>query len=179
MINLETYVKYQKNADLFSEHIAEIREFNKTLIEKYPWLRIKHYSDFDLYPEDAITGEEEYNFTWFDAIDPGWQLAFGLQMCDEIQRELERVNYVDQYSISEIKEKFGVLDWFSGGVPANSNLHEIEEKYEDLSKNYCRHCGKPNKWVLDDPYWIYYYCDDCKNKLEKRAGEHYKFREMK
>lgn len=174
MIDLKTYLNYSKSPDLFAEHIDEIREYNKALIQKYPWVEINHGA-YDPYPEQEITEDMNYNWTWLDAMEPGWRLAFGEQMCEEIQEELERTNSVNQYVILDIKEKFGVMDWHSGSIYDSSNVYEIEEKYEDLSKQYCLNCGKPNKWVLDDPYWIYYYCDDCKERLEEKG---LKFRRM-
>lgn len=174
MIDLKTYLKYQNNADLYSQHIDEIREYNKALIEKYPWLKIKDYNDFDPYPEEEINEDQEYNFTWLDEMPMGWRLAFSAQMCAELQQELERINFVDKYVVTQVKEKFGGLRWYTCGVPADSKLYDIVDKYEDLSFKYCMGCGKPVSWALDDPYWIYYYCDECKEKLEKEAGMAFK-----
>lgn len=176
MIDLKTYLSYSNNSELFAAHINEIREYNKALIEKYPWVEIKSTADYDPYPEKELADDTKYNWTWLDAIEPGWRLAFSEQLCKELQEELQRVDYVNEYVITDIKEKFGVLDWFSGPIPVDSKLDEIIEKYEYLSKNYCMICGKHNKWVRDDPYWIYYYCNDCKERLEKEEG--LRFRRM-
>ena len=176
MIDLKTYLNYSKSPDLFAEHIDEIREYNKALIQKYPWVEIINTGNYDPYPEQELTEDMRYNWTWLDAIEPGWRLAFSEQLCEELQKELERTNFVNAYVITDIKEKFGVLHWYSASEPAVSNVHEILEKYEELSKKYCMECGKPNEWILDDPYWIYYYCNDCKERLEKEEG--LKFRRM-
>lgn len=174
MIDLKTYLEYSSNPDLFATHVNEIREYNKSLIEKYPWVEIKNHSNYDPYPEHELTEDMRYNWTWLDAMEPGWRLAFGEQMCEELQKELERVDFVNEYCILEIKEKFGELRWGTGGIPADSKLFEIAEKYEDMSLNYCMNCGKPNEWVLDDSYFIYYYCNDCKEMLEREEGLKFK-----
>lgn len=163
MIELETYLRYQNNADLYSQHIDEIREYNKALVEKYPWLKIKDYNDFDPYPEEEMNDDQEYNFTWLDDMPTGWRLAFGEQMCEELQKELERVNYVDDYVILQVKEKYGSLRWYTGSIPIESTLYEIAEKYEDLSEGLCIRCGKPATWETTG--WIVPVCDECRNKL--------------
>lgn len=174
MIDLKTYLEYSSNPDLFATHVNEIREYNKSLIEKYPWVEIKNHSNYDPYPEQEITEDTHYNWTWLDAIASGWRLAFSEQLCTELQKELERTDFVNSYIITDIKEKFGVLDWSSDPIPIDSKLYDIVSKYEDLSKNYCMECGKPNRWILDDSYWIYYFCDDCKERLEKNEGLKFK-----
>lgn len=104
-------------------------------------------------------------YTEYDAMEPGWKKAFGKQMLDEIKAELIRVNYLHQYRIIDIKEKYGSLRWDSGGIPENSTLFKITNKYEQMSYDYCLHCGKPTKWVTRG--WITYICDDCAHTIRK------------
>lgn len=79
-------------------------------------------------------------------------------MCEEIKQELEENNLLDQYRISQIKEKYGQLCWYDFGS-TEKMLHEIIPKYEGLSKHTCICCGKPaTKMTLG---WISPYCDDC------------------
>ena len=169
MIDLKMYLEYSADPELFAGHIEEIREYNKFLIEKYPWVEIKNKNDFDPYPEKEFNEDTRYNWTWLDAIEPGWRIAFGEQLCEELQEELTRVNYVNEYLITDIKEKFGVLNWHSGPIPSNSKLYDIVEKYEDLSAKYCMQCGNTVEWMLDDPIWIYYYCDTCMKKGQEQG----------
>ena len=113
--------------------------------------------------QDAVNGRSDYTplfFPWY--VDPNYSRPYD--------------GFVLTSYEADIKEKFGVLHWYSASEPAVSNVHEILEKYEELSKKYCMECGKPNEWILDDPYWIYYYCNDCKERLEKEEG--LKFRRM-
>lgn len=165
MIDLATYLNYTKNSELFSSHIDEIRAYNYDLIKKYPWLKIKNPDDFDPYPDakEKVEIMEDYNFTWLDDMPTGWRLAFGEQMCEEIQQELERVNYVDEYDILQIKEKYGSLRWYTGAIPIESLLYEIVEKYEYLSEKTCIECGNPATYMTTG--WIMPICEDCKNKI--------------
>ena len=165
MIDLETYLEYNRDSDLYASHEDDIKEYNRNLVNNYPWLMVKVYNPLNKSYED----DTEFTSTWLDSMPDGWRCAFAKEMCDELQKELERVDVVNEYSITDIKVKFGVLSWSSGPIPSNSELYEIVEKYEELSKNYCMVCGKPTEWALDDPYWIYYYCSDCKAKGEKQG----------
>ena len=60
------------------------REYNKQLIEKYPFLM----------PYNIWTGEPiedyDYEYTWLDDMPDGWRNAFGLQMCEELKQALNK-----------------------------------------------------------------------------------------
>lgn len=152
MITLQQFLDYDYSSR--SEHIKEIREYNKALIAKYPWLEIKYYNDFNPYSESK---PNRYDWTWLDDMPEGWRIAFGEQMCDEIQKELERVNFVDEYRIVQVKEKFGGLRWYTDGVPATSKLDDIARKYERISEETCIECGRPATYRTTG--WICPYCD--------------------
>lgn len=203
-----------------------IKEYNKKLLDKYPWLTptndftgVKittkepgYYSACDDIPD------YDYEFTELDQMPNGWRLAFGEQMCEEIHQELVKFNFVNEYRILQIKEKFGGLRWYDNGIPIgkqeflgelqiltdaenyyanvpkdtdkeyykyvgkaeNGNLiynhyyihdkcmvHNIIEKYRDLSYLTCITCGKPAGWISQG--WISPYCPNCKNKIIKKT----------
>lgn len=70
---------------------------NKELIEKYPYLQII----------DVLTGKTmDSEFTWLDDLPEGWRKAFGLQMIEELDQILRKVDYQDKYQITQIKEKW-------------------------------------------------------------------------
>lgn len=128
------------------------KEYNKQLIEKYPFLL----------PRNRWTGkvpaDYDYSYTELDAMPDGWRKAFGEQMCQEIEEELEKYNLQNEYRISQIKEKYGSLCWYDFGCTGKI-LREIIPTYEKLSKRICIKCGKPaTKMTLG---WISPYCDDC------------------
>ena len=96
-------------------------------------------------------------FTELDAMETGWREAFGIQMCKEVKACLKKNNYLKQYRITQIKEKFGTLRWYDAGAPRE--LYDIINKYENLSYRTCIVCGRPAKYISHG--WISPYCEDC------------------
>lgn len=138
---------------------------NKSLIKKYPWL----------YPHYEWSGEKvkDYDYTWteLDAMPNGWREAFGELLCEEIQEELEKYNFVNEYSIVQIKSKFGGLRWYDNGYPSGSRLHEIIENYSACSEYICIYCGE-----LDVPCteaWIVPVCKNCIKKMNINDSDAY------
>lgn len=140
-------------------------DYNKRLIEKYPWL----------YPHYDWSGEKvkDYDYTWteLDAMPNGWRKAFGELLCEEIQEELERCNFVDEYSIAQIKEKFGELRWYDNGVPSGCRVHEIIENYSACSGYICISCGELDAPCTDG--WITPVCKNCIKKTNIKDPEAY------
>lgn len=137
------------------ENLEEIKQENKELLEKYPWL----------YPVSEYTSKPledyDYSFTWMDDIPLGWNIAFGKQMVEELGALLEKYNYQGEYSICQIKEKFGGLRWYDNGFPTEGyeEYKEWLDKYEELSFKTCIDCGKPAKYFTRG--WITPICEDC------------------
>lgn len=98
-------------------------------------------------------------YTELDAMEPGWRKAFGIQMCKEIKKELKKYNFLYKYRITQIKEKFGELRWYDSGIPKDSKIWDIIEKYSEISRKTCINCGKPATKISIG--WISPYCDDC------------------
>lgn len=114
---------------------------NRKLIKKYPWLQIRNIWTGEL------VNPENYEFTWLDDLPNGWQRAFGLKMVKELDKILRKANYQNEYRITQIKEKYGVLHWYDNGVPIII-INEYDKwlaKYEELSKHTCLICGKPGE----------------------------------
>ena len=145
---LETFWGKDEDRD-----INFIRKYNKELVDKYPWLK----------PYNVWTGklneDYDYEYTWLDDMPNGWRIAFGEQMCEEIQAELERVNYVNKYKILQIKEKFGGLRWYDSSIPTDCAIWDIITKYEAMSYKTCIICGAPATRITTG--WICPYCDNC------------------
>lgn len=93
---------------------------NKELIKKYPWLMPRNRFS------DEVDEDYDYSYTELDAMPDGWRKAFGEQMCEEIQRELEKFDFVDKFRVVQIKEKFGFLRIYTGGTPIGK-LSEVDE----------------------------------------------------
>lgn len=124
---------------------------NKKLIERYPLLL----------PHNRWTGrvseDYDYSYTELDGMLSGWRKAFGEQMCEEIREALIKADYLDEYRITQIKEKWGSLHWYSGAAP--QEVHDIVSKYEGTSQRICVNCGKPATKISLG--WISPFCDDC------------------
>lgn len=129
---------------------------NKALIDRFPFLMPRNRWT-DKIPEDF-----DYSYTELDAMPDGWRKAFGEQMCEEIRAELVRVDYLDKYRITQIKEKYGTLRWYDLGCTERM-LHEIIPKYESLSARTCIQCGEPATKISTG--WISPYCNGCAGKV--------------
>jgi len=130
-------------------------EENKKLIEEFPFLLPRNRWT------DEVSKDYDYSYTELDAMPPGWRKAFGIQMCQEIKNALIKANYLDDYRITQIKEKYGTLRWYDNGHP--KEVGDIITKYDFLSMCYCVQCGNPARYVSNG--WVNYYCEDCKNKI--------------
>ena len=93
---------------------------NKELIKKYPWL-LPHNRW-----TDKVSDDYDYSYTELDAMPDGWRKSFGEEMCEEIQKELEKCNAVEGYRILQIKEKYAMLRWYDSGSPIGI-LSEVDD----------------------------------------------------
>ena len=162
MITLEQYIDYTTRCgnEGFIEHQEEMKEWNKALIARFPWLT---------YEDDT-----SYYTTYLDDMPPGWYLAFGIQMCEEIDAVLKKYNITDYY-VSQVKEKYGGLCWYDTCTcdrEGHEELHKVIRKYELLSETTCCECGKPAHWISHG--WICPYCDECKERI---GGEYSEIKE--
>ena len=132
---------------------------NKKLCKRYPFIIIRDWKTDK--PTDC-------DFTYLDDMPDGWRKAFGIQMCEEIREILIKGNYLYDYRIAQIKEKFGALRWYDEGTP-DSIYREIQDiiyKYEKISAHICISCGKPATKISTG--WIMPFCDKCADKLSDR-----------
>ena len=140
-----------------------MNETHRVSVEKYPFLIIKSYWDGEKIPEE----EYNYEYTWYDEIPKGWAKAFGEQMCDELLEILEEGNFVNEYQIVQVKEKFGGLRWYDNGVPKSiwDKHNAWLDKYEALSYKTCVICGKPSTCVTSG--WVQPVCQECYDNMYK------------
>ena len=100
-------------------------------------------------------------YTELDALDKGWRLKFGKQLCKDIKKSLLKEGgrrRLKDYRILQIKEKWGRLCWYACG-DTSEIMEKIIPKYEELSYHTCINCGKPA--TKRSTGWICPYCDDC------------------
>lgn len=139
----------------------KIKMENKRLCKRYPFLQLRNPWT------DKIIKSGYY--TNLDEMPNGWRKAFGIQMCEEIREVLIKGNYLYDYRIAQIKEKFGALRWYDEGAP-NSIYRELQDiiyKYEEISERTCILCGWPATKISFG--WVSPFCDECAEKLSDRV----------
>lgn len=115
-------------------------EERKLLLKKYPFLWINGSDDSHL-----------------DCLPKGWRLSFGSELCKEIKKALLESDCLSNYTILQVKEKYGALRWYDAGSPVE--VSKIVEKYTRISEQTCIHCGKLATRITTG--WISPFCDDC------------------
>lgn len=160
---LDTYKKYFSTEDeeLRADLEKQILNYNKELIEKYQFLKLRN-----VWTDEEIN--ENNFYTWLDDMPEGWRIAFGLQMCEEIKQALledSEKTYTD-YRIHQIKEKYGQLRWYSSFDTEKTN--KIVDKYTRLSENTCIVCGQPAEYSTKG--WISPYCKKCAEDIVDRKN---------
>lgn len=144
----------------------KIKMNNKKLCKRYPFLIPRNRWTDKLMWNKTDKYSMPYFYTELDIMPNGWRRAFGIEMCEEIRKELIKCNYLYKYRIVDIKEKFGELRWYDNGAPAGSaeKIWKIIDKYTELSHHTCMICGRPAE-RSSDGYWLYTLCDKCKEKI--------------
>ena len=150
--------KYYLNLRNTLDNEKLIMEYNKELIGAYPWL--KPYNGYDplyIHPEGE-NPNYDYQWTMLDDMPDGWRLAFGKQLCDEIQEQYDKLSDEDKekFYLFQVKEKFGGLRIYTSSY--KKSIEEIIQKYSQLSEKICIVCGKPATYISKG--WICPWCDD-------------------
>jgi hypothetical protein len=133
---------------------------NWLLVKRYPFLRVTN----------QFTGQKiGLEVTWYDQIPEHWRKRFGMQMIRELRKILVKYDYLHNYSIGQIKEKYGSLRWYDNGYcgEMSKEYHEWLEKYETASTRCCFFCGNDSHMFTRG--WILPICDKC--DLDKKVGK--------
>lgn len=135
---------------------------NRELIKEYPFLLPRNVFT------DKVSNDYDYSYTLLDDMPKGWRLAFGEQLCRELKSVLIDEDFLNDYRVLQIKEKFGQLRWYDNY--GSEKIWKVISKYEDLSEHTCIECGNEGK-MMDIFGWISPYCDTCYEKVNKRIQE--------
>ena len=135
-----------------------IKVKNKKLIGRYPWLLPRNRWT------DKVPKNYDYTYTEAYCFPAGWRKAFFTEMHEELREELIRCNYLDKFRITQIKEKYGRLCYYTKGIPVDCRVDEIIHKYEHLSKYICIECGKLGVPNIPVNGWYSPTCEHCYNK---------------
>ncbi len=140
------------------------REKNKALCKQYPFLIPRSG-----WADKVIWERKAYDWTLADDFPVGWWKAFGLDLCQDMRKELERCHFLKSFRIVEIKEKFGELRIYTGPLPIDCNVMQIVDEYAALSQNICMICGKPDIPLTNINSWFKPYCRECFERIKKRV----------
>lgn len=127
------------------------KEVNKKLTERYPFLIPKNIYTLKV-PENY-----DYQYCLFkDEIPEGWWKRWGLEFLEDLNNVLVKHSFVDDLLIMQVKEKYGGLRFYTGGMPEEWYSHE--HAWEYISEHTCVKCGKfpvPMRYFS----WWSPYCD--------------------
>ena len=128
---------------------------NTELVERYPFLALRNAWTADII-EDY---DPERDGTYLDEMPRGWKIAFGEQMCEELRNELLRWDYLDDYRILQVKEKYGTLHWYDNGIPSGI----WSEQYLEIpiaDWQFVEWYEEEQKWPRNEFYKEYVYDND-------------------
>ena len=134
---------------------------NKRLVTRYPFLRPRNRW------ADKPGPSYRYGYTEWDAMPAGWRKAFGNELLEELREELIRCDYLEQFRIVQLKEKYGSLRLYTGPIPADSKIDQIIDKYEHISAYVCLSCGALDAPIIDNHGWYEPVCKKCWDRQEK------------
>ena len=166
-------------AKLNNQTTAKQRKANRELCRRYPFL-IPRYWSGKLAWDVKWDGRKEkaYFRTLAENFPSGWWEAFGIDLCEELRQDLIKCNYLYDFRILEIKEKWGGLRIYTGGLPEGSDAWKIIDDYTALSRNICICCGKPDVCMINMAGWIQPICYDCYYKRKKKMNRCFKRKKL-
>ena len=144
----------KKNNKRWETGTAKQRKRNKWLCKRYPFLIPRNVWT------DKVAWDKRYAYTLEDEFPRGWWKSFGLMLCEELREELIRCNYLRQFRLEQVKEKYGQLRVYFNAVPRYCHVNDIIRKYSTLSENICITCGRPDCYIVDTG-WISPECLGC------------------
>ena len=133
---------------------------NFILCKKYPFLIVRN----------RFTGKKYgYKTTELDYLPTGWRKTFGIKICKDIKNVLKKSSdknfWKKEYRITQIKEKYGSLRWYSGAIPVDvaDEYNKVIDKYEKISAETCISCGEKTE-IKNHSGWFEPICDICERK---------------
>jgi len=125
---------------------------NDALIKEYPFLCLTTARD-----------GSNHEATWLDLVPNGWRTSFMEDFCKELKKLLIKNKLLDDFYITDLSEKFGLLNMNSNTW--TPELGKLQEKYEIKSMMHCQVCGEYTKYKTKG--WIMYLCDRCYKEYTK------------
>lgn len=152
---IQIYLKPKDENDNTNYGFSYYRVKLTTNKRKYCWFKIVKWIDEEVLDRILFLP----TFTEWDAVEPGWNKAFGKQYLKDLKKQLKKDKMLYKWRITQIKEKYGTFILYCNyGSP---ELYNIINKYESLSWNTCIRCGKSATHTSKG--WVAPYCEDCVN----------------
>lgn len=130
------------------------RLLDRKINKQYPWLAYKNWKD----------QSDKYLSHYYD-MPRGWVIAFGKLLVSDIDKELKRCRFTGEFTILQIKEKYGELRFYHGGVPRDCDVDPIIENYTTISRRTCIQCGKFPVAIVNTGGWIEPMCEECFKRI--------------
>jgi len=90
-------------------------------------------------------------------VGDGW-LDMLLELSQKIQEFIDDGVETPEFSVVQVKSKFGGLRFYNNGCMPETEL--LIDEYEKKSAETCELCGKPAKSVVFG-HWYYTLCKNC------------------
>lgn len=139
-----------------------IKMYNKKLCKRYPFLVPRNVWT------DEVVWDYDYTWTELNCLEQGWRKSFGLQLMEDLRKELIKSNRLDKFRFDQIKEKYGSLRLYSHG--GTQEVFDILQNYEYISQFICGKCGNIHAKIVNWSGWYYPLCEKC-------WDNYYRFRE--
>lgn len=165
---------------------AQREEYSKVLnvilLMRYPFLAgLSAYNRFDLKSLDNYKNEDgrsRFEFTELESVLNGWNMRFGLEMCEDIRNILLSCSNpfaaMKGYLVEQVKEKYGTLRWYDNvPVEVSEAMHDMNGLYESLSSRTCDICGSWTDVRIDNGGWIGVSCLRCRRVNEEKTFQNY------
>jgi len=140
-MNIRDYIVLKNKPNQCKEDLILIEDYNKGLIEKYPYLKL----------------DDTHVYTWLDNIPDGWRLIFEKSFLKDLSELIKDNDFEYGYKIIEIgKSQEGLI--FYDNTDFTS---ELIDKYNNVFLNYCEICGTtPAKFVESVSEYLCEHCEE-------------------
>ena len=101
--------------------------------------------------------QERNDYLKKEWVGDGWR-----PLIEELDQQLSTLD--SEYTIEQIKEKFGGLRYYISSNSDNAKkLYELEREYEEKSFTICEECGSSDSVTTDreKKYWVKTLCAKC------------------
>ena len=136
-------------------------ELDKKLCEAFPILYQQRNMNMS---QTAMCWGFSHGDGWFDLI---WNLS---EKLENINKSLPSDG--DLFVVAtQVKEKFGTLRFYTGGIPSSvsEEVYKLINEAESISGVTCEECGKDGKSRTGG--WVKTLCDDCVKPITPKEKE--------